>query len=213
MPAAFYPCSIAFYVGLLFLALDLAFLEKWSTGVKSVFILIIVAGGIIYREKVILHPNPISFSYRTEGTTTVLSIRNESGDDDYQDVDVRVFVDRDAKNLVYIDNLAFRNNPGQCYFSGIDPYELAHGQGALYQAEPDKNSYRVSPNSFRVICAKLPNESHVSIVIQLIRPTVVNGKITQPNSPVLPPEDPRFQCKFTGRFRSVNIQSAFERQK
>ena len=201
-PAAFIPCAIAFYVSLLFLMLDLIFLERWPAALKLIISAILICFGAAVWNGVVSHRDPISFGYLVENGRLDVKINNDSTEDDYKDIDLTVIPD-DHSDAFIGDVRPLNNIEGCALVSGNpDPDEFGGHDKLMFWRTPDHKSHFYL-DRFRIHCRDLPPMSHQSYTIQLI------SNKTPPEFPMpqltTPQRAPEISGQFTGRFRIFKV--------
>ncbi len=93
MQVFFWPSVIAIYVGLAVLCLDILVVENFRAHIKAAVIACIIACGVGFTVKVVIHKSPIDFTYHVVDKRMEFFVSNASDDDDYRDFDIEVIPD------------------------------------------------------------------------------------------------------------------------
>jgi hypothetical protein len=186
---------------------DLLLLERQKLAVKLIVVAGFVALGGLFWTSVVSRPSPISLVYRINGGRLELTISNDSLEDDYRDVDLKI---APGERHAYFGEMRQVSGPQTCYFVPNMPGPMGIGEDAIIWASPSPrpDHWEMRSSLLRIRCQYLPRSSHVTYAVQFLGGA---GKGGTPN-PVVPASAPSVDGRFSGKFKVVDVQAHFKLQ-
>lgn len=211
MQTFFWPSVFALYVGTLLLALDLIFLEKFASAVwaKFVILLSMLVLTVMFTWSVVLRTAPISVFYRNRGDVLDVYISNDSEEDDYQALDIKMVPNPD-KALSAPEKIALISSPEQItHVPGVSfvdalPSKVKHGEALAYsfdnedQELPTKTAVE---SVLRFRCDELPAGTVIRFRMKIVHN--VGREIIPLNQGI---NDLMIEGKMKGRFRVFHVK-------
>ena len=206
IPAFFWWGVFLVYLGIL-VCLAEAIWDPWllkgpETSQVSI-IGLVFASASLFTIAVVLRANPLYVGYRITDTKLVeLHIRNDSEQDDYQDMDLTMCMD--AKNA-FFDKV--RNLNDFPYLTVVGPeWKLSHEEEALFYS--DGTSWRMISQTLRVRCSILPKHSSIDALLSIVRGSGPSAIV-----PSMDWQNLTATGTFKGKFRNVTISTTAIREK
>jgi hypothetical protein len=203
MKTFYLPSVIAIYVGLSLLSID-ALYEKLQVFLKACIIICLLGIGALFTRAVVLHKSPMQYEYRVIGSDELeMSIRNDSLEDDYTDLDVLVSPSQ-KESLRYVRDVQIVSGDHSCDLVKF-PNEIPNGHMSLVYS-PDGKSLVSWSDSFRIRCDKVPHSSTIWLHVKIV--TAASSREGMP-IPANPIGVPYVSGTFTAKFRTEKVNTKF----
>jgi hypothetical protein len=200
----FWPSVVAFYVGLILLASCL-FLQKMNRRFRYASLSLIVVVGVSFDFYVLQHKSPMSYGYLVTNGHVELVIRNDSAEDDYQNVDMSIIPDSRTNVFVGSASPTSGSYP-DCTIIPSVPDEVLPGERVMAWSD-EHSRWSLFSNQIRIRCQTLPRMSHLRLIVQPVSGTPLSGRAP---FAVLPQGVPSLTGQFTNGFVVVKVKAPFK---
>jgi hypothetical protein len=203
MKIFYIPSVIAVYLGLGVLTGD-ALCEKMPRFAKAFCVFAALALGYSFTKAVVLHKDPMQYGYRVIGSDELeMSIRNDSLEDDYTDLDLLVSPSQ-KESLRYVGDVQIVSGDHSCDLVKF-PNEIPNGHMSLVYS-PDGKGLVSWSDSFRIRCDKVPHSSTIWLHVKIVTAAPSRQGMPIAANPV---GVPYVLGTFTAKFRAEKVNTQF----
>jgi hypothetical protein len=177
-------------------------LEKFEKArwIKIVIVLAILTLSAVFTKTIVLRTAPLNASYRVFGDEMEVYISNESENDDYETVDLKVKPDFPDDFVSLPEQLT--HIPGVSFADAMPSIMNGKGESILATIDTSGNETGAINNFLRFRCDRLPARTFLRFRMKLVRPV---KNTTEPITDGV--RTVSVEGKFKGRFHIFEINT------